>query len=154
MATGNKLRPGTTRPAILMQRFITAVHTTLYRVSGGRIGGKLVNNPMLLLTTTGRKTGKQRVTPLLYIPDNQNMVLIASNGGAPSHPAWYWNLHANPVAEVQVGNRKLRVRAEDAVSGERARLWNKAVSVYSGYATYQQRTDREIPVVILRPVNS
>ena len=154
MTTGNQ----TNQPrrgkqlSILLQRFITGFHTLLYRLTGGKIGGRMFNSPVLLLTTTGRKTGKQRVTPLLYVPDGANMVLIASNGGARAHPAWYLNLQAQPVTEVQVGRRKLRVRAADADPQERQRLWPKAVSAYSGYAGYQQRTEREIPVVILRPV--
>jgi F420H(2)-dependent quinone reductase len=155
MASGDHSNPRqrASRPAVLMQRFVTGVHSSLYRLSGGKIGGRMFGNPILLLTTTGRKTGKQRVTPLLYIPDGENMVLIASNGGAPSHPAWYWNLKNNPVAEVQAGGRKLRVRAEDADATERERLWPRAVSAFSGYAGYQQRTDREIPIVILRPLS-
>jgi F420H(2)-dependent quinone reductase len=140
------------RIAVLMQRCITSVHTALYRLSGGKIGGRMLNNPVLLLTTTGRKTGKQRVTPLFYIPDGQNMALIASNGGAPSHPAWYWNLQNNRIVEVEVAGRKLRVRADDADAAERERLWPLAVSAFSSYADYQQRTEREIPIVILRPL--
>jgi deazaflavin-dependent oxidoreductase (nitroreductase family) len=139
---------------VLLQRMITGLHTLLYRLSRGKIGGRMFNNPVLLLTTTGRKTGKRRVTPLLYVPDGPNMVLIASNGGARAHPAWYFNLQARPVTEVQVGSRKLRVRAQDAGPKERQRLWPVAVSAYSGYAGYQERTQREIPIVILRPVES
>lgn len=154
MTTGNQ----TNQPrrgkqlSILLQRFITGFHTLLYRSTGGKIGGRMMSNPVLLLTTTGRKTGKRRVTPLLYVPDGTNMVLIASNGGARAHPAWYFNLQAQPETEVQVGSHKLRVRAEDAGPQERQRLWPKAVSAYSGYAGYQQRTQREIPIVILRPI--
>lgn len=149
-----KLRPQPGKAAVQIQRFITAVHTRLFRLSGGKIGGRMAGCPVLLLTTKGRKTGKERVTPLLYIPDNENFVLIASNGGVPNHPAWYWNIQANPEVEVEVGGRKLRVRAEDVGGAERERLWTKAVGMYAGYADYQKRTERQIPVVILRPMSS
>lgn len=156
MASGDqtKIRPRPSKAAVQIQRFLTGLHTKLYRLSGGKIGGRMAGCPVLLLITTGRKTGKQRVTPLLYIPDNENFVLIASNGGVPNHPAWYWNMQANPIVEVEAGGRKLRARAEDARGAERERLWAKAVSMYASYADYQKRTKREIPVVILRPVSS
>jgi deazaflavin-dependent oxidoreductase (nitroreductase family) len=149
-----KLRPQPGKVAVQIQRFITGVHTRLFRLSSGKIGGRMAGCPVLLLTTKGRKTGKERVTPLLYIPDNENFVLIASNGGVPNHPAWYWNMQANPEVAVEVGGRKLRVRAEDVSGAERERLWAKAVSMYASYADYQKRTERQIPVVILRPVSS
>jgi deazaflavin-dependent oxidoreductase (nitroreductase family) len=139
------------RIAILLQRSTISLHRLLYRVSGGKIGGRMFNNPVLLLTTTGRKTGKQRVTPLLYLPDGDTMVLIASNGGSPTHPAWYLNMRSNPVVEVEIGRRRQRMRAQDASPEERQRLWPLAVSAYAGYADYQRRTEREIPLVILRP---
>lgn len=155
MASGEQTKIGPRRPskaAVQIQRFITGLHTQVYRLSGGKIGGRMLGCPVLLLTTRGRKTGKERVTPLLYIPDNENCVLIASNGGVPNHPAWYLNLQANPEVAVEIDGRKLRVRAEDASGADRERLWAKAVSMYAGYADYQKRTERQIPVVILRPV--
>ncbi|HEY0602734.1 MAG TPA: nitroreductase family deazaflavin-dependent oxidoreductase [Herpetosiphonaceae bacterium] len=155
MASEDQTKIEPRRPSkagIQFQRFITGLHTRIFRLSGGKLGGRMAGCPVLLLTTKGRKTGKERVTPLLYIPDNDNFVLIASNGGVPNHPAWYWNMQANREVEVQVGGRKLRVRAEDAASAERERLWAKAVGMYSGYADYQKRTERQIPVVILRPL--
>lgn len=157
MASGEQTTIGPRRPSkatIQIQRFITALHTRVYRLSGGKIGGHMLGCPVLLLITRGRKTGKERVTPLLYIPDNENVVLIASNGGVPNHPAWYLNLQAKPEVEVEIGGRKLRVQAEDAGGAERERLWAKAVSMYASYADYQQRTERQIPVVILRPVSN
>ncbi|MBV9790063.1 MAG: nitroreductase family deazaflavin-dependent oxidoreductase [Chloroflexi bacterium] len=155
MASGEQteIRPQPSRAAVQTQRLITWLHTRFFRLSGGKIGGRMAGCPVLLLTTKGRKTGKERVTPLLYIPDDENFVLIASNGGVPNHPAWYWNMQSNPEVTVEVGSRKLRVRAEDATGAERERLWAKAVSMYSGYADYQKRTKREIPVVILRQVS-
>ncbi|HEX6291587.1 MAG TPA: nitroreductase family deazaflavin-dependent oxidoreductase [Herpetosiphonaceae bacterium] len=137
-----------------MQRFITGLHVLLYRLSDGKIGGRLVNNSILLLSTVGRKSGKLRVTPLLYLPDGDRMVLIASNGGTPTDPGWYLNLQARPEVIVRVGERTLHVKAEDATGEERQRLWERAVRAYGGYADYQKRTDRQIPVVILRPVEA
>jgi deazaflavin-dependent oxidoreductase (nitroreductase family) len=103
------------------------------------------------LTTTGRKSGKQRTTPLLYLEDAGRHVVIASVGGAPKHPAWYLNLLANPAATLDVGRRKLAVTASTASPEERARLWPLAVQMYPGYDAYRSKTTREIPVVILSP---
>ena len=107
---------------------------------------------MLLLTTTGRKTGKQRTTPLLYLKDGDRLVLVASNGGAPKHPTWWLNLQARPEAEVQIGSKKIRVTARQADQEERNQLWSKVVAMYPDYANYQKRAEREIPVVILQPM--
>jgi deazaflavin-dependent oxidoreductase (nitroreductase family) len=104
---------------------------------------------VLLLTTTGRKSGRERTIPLLYLQDGEELVVVASNGGAPRHPAWWLNLEANPRATVEVGDRKLRVRAEQASPEEKERLWPKLVAMYSSYEDYQKRTEREIPVIIL-----
>jgi deazaflavin-dependent oxidoreductase (nitroreductase family) len=112
----------------------------------------MVGCPVLLLTTTGRRTGQQRTAPLLYLEDEENMVVVASNGGAPKHPAWWLNLKTNPEAMVEIGNRKLRVRAEEASPEERERLWPRLVEMYPSYESYRHRTDREIPVVVLKPV--
>lgn len=134
-------------------RLVTAGHTAVYRATGGKLGGKMQANPVLLLETTGRKSGKKRATPLLYLPDGRNMVIVASKGGATKHPAWWLNLRANPETRVQVGSRTLEVRAEEAAGEDRARLWRQLVAMYPGYADYQRRTDREIPVVRLRPAD-
>src|ERR687890_118926 len=88
----------------------SGVHTGLYRATGGKLGGRMGKNPILLLNTVGRKSGKKRVTPLLYVVDGEDYVIIASQGGAPTHPAWYLNLMANQDATVEVGDRKVRVR--------------------------------------------
>jgi deazaflavin-dependent oxidoreductase (nitroreductase family) len=129
----------------------TKLHTFVYRVTGGRLGGRMVGAPVLLLTTTGRKTGKQRTSPLLYLEDGEDLVIVASNGGAPRHPTWWLNLRADPEASVEIGNRKLRVRAEEASPEEKERLWTRLVAMYGPYESYRRRTDRDIPVVILRP---
>lgn len=106
---------------------------------------------MLLLTTTGRKTGRRRTTPLLYVEEHGRYVVVASVGGAPSHPAWYLNLRSNPAATIQVGGRRLAVRAETAGLEERARLWPRLTQMWPQYDAYRAKTRREIPVVILAP---
>jgi deazaflavin-dependent oxidoreductase (nitroreductase family) len=135
----------------LMGRALNKTHATVYRRSDGRVWGTMFGGPVLLLNTTGRKSGHLRTNPLLYIKDGEDFVLIASNGGASSHPAWYLNLRANPVATVEVGERKVRVRAEEVDGEEKARLWQKMVAMYSSYDDYQEKTDREIPLLVLHP---
>ncbi len=132
-------------------KMMSAIYLFWYRLTGGAIGGSLAGRPILLLTTPGRKSGRRRTTPLQYFEDGGNMIVIASNGGNPRHPVWWLNLERNPEAEVQVRNEKSRVRAEKAEGEERERLWEAAVETYSGYADYQRTTNREIPVVVLRP---
>ncbi len=132
-------------------KMMSALHLFWYRLTGGAIGGSLAGRPILLLTTTGRKTGQRRTTPLQYLEDGENMVLAASNGGNPRHPAWWLNLESNPGAEVRVGSDRKPVRAEKAEGEERERLWKLLVELYSGYEEYQKTTQREIPVVVLRP---
>ncbi len=141
----------TARKSNAGQRFFTGLHTFFYRFSGGKLGGQFGKSPVLLLITTGRKTGKQRTTPLLYLKDGDNLILVASYGGAPTHPVWWLNLQANPEAEVEIGRRKLRVTARQADAEERKRLWPLVVAMYPSYAEYQKKTTREIPVVILLP---
>ena len=127
-------------------------HTLLYRATGGLIGHRVPGvPPMLLLDHVGAKSGKRRTTPLAYLADGDRIVIVASKGGHPRHPAWYHNLRANPRTTVQVGRRKLDVDARVAGPEERERLWPRVVDLYEGYAGYQQRTDREIPLVILEP---
>jgi F420H(2)-dependent quinone reductase len=128
---------------------ITSTHVALYRASGGRLGRKLQGVPCLLLEHVGRKSGKKRTTPLMYAPDGDDLVLVASFGGAPKHPAWYLNLTANPETSVQVGSERRRVRAVEVDGEERARLWKKAAAAYPPYDVYQTRTERRIPVVKL-----
>jgi len=106
---------------------------------------------VLLLTTTGRKTGKQRTTPLLYVEDGGRYAVVASVGGAPAHPGWYLNLRSQPAAAIQIGRKKLPITAETAGPDERARLWALATRMYPAYDAYQAKTSREIPIVILSP---
>ena len=132
------------------QRFVTGFHTFIYRLSGGRIGGRIVGSPVLLLTTIGRKSGKERTLPLIYLTDEDTIVLVASNGGVAKHPLWWLNLQANPQATVQIRSRIVTLMATVAEGEERNRLWSRLVAMYPGYADYQKRTPREIPVVLLR----
>jgi len=104
---------------------------------------------MLLLDHVGARSGIERTTPLVYVEDGDDLVLVASKGGYPRNPAWFHNLRANPETTVQVGSERRAVRAHVASQSERARLWPKAVGVYAGYAGYQERTEREIPLVVL-----
>jgi deazaflavin-dependent oxidoreductase (nitroreductase family) len=136
----------------LAVRQLTRLHTLLYRASGGRVGHRFRGGPpMLLLDHVGARSAVKRTTPLVYLRDGENIVLIASKGGHPRHPAWFHNLRARPETTVQIGSQHVAVRARVADADERARLWPKAVAIYAGYETYQQRTDREIPLVILEP---
>jgi F420H(2)-dependent quinone reductase len=146
--TGRKFPPLAERAL----RLGSDLHTFVYRLTGGRVAGRFRGGGILLLTTTGRKSGRKRTTPLLYVPDGEALVVIASKGGAPSHPAWFLNLCSNPEAEVEVGGRKLRVRAAEATGPVRGRLWRKAVEAYPTYEDYQEKTSREIPVVLLHPI--
>ena len=142
------------RPVAAVQRAVTKLHTSLFRATNGRVGGSIPGTgPVLLLTTNGRKTGRERTVPLLYLRDGEDLVLVASNGGTAAHPTWWLNLRANPVARVEVGEGKLRVRAREASPEEKARLWPRLVEMYGGYEGYQEKTDRPIPVVILHPVD-
>lgn len=132
---------------------LMSVHALAYRASGGRIGHRFPgwSPPMLLLDHVGARSGKRRTTPLLYGRDGENVVLVASKGGYPKHPAWFHNLKAHPNTTVQIGSRRMDVRAHVADSQERARLWPLMVGVYGGYEVYQRRAGREIPVVVLEP---
>ena len=127
------------------------IHVALYRLTGGRIGGRAFGAPVLLLTARGRKTGKLRTTPLLYLEDGDRLVVVASKGGAPRHPAWFLNLSANPQVTVERRRKRLTMRAREADDAERQRYWPQVVAMYSGYAKYQEKTSRRIPLVVLEP---
>lgn len=107
--------------------------------------------PTLLLTTTGRKSGEKRIMPLIYAHTEQGYVVVASKGGAPQHPDWYLNLTAKPEVEVQVANRKFKATAETTRGEQRQALWDLMLPIWPPYAEYQLKTDRQIPVVLLRP---
>ena len=127
------------------------IHPHLYHWSGGRIGGKIMNLPVLLLTTRGRRSGQPRTKALMYLPDGDSFVVIASVLGEPKHPVWFLNLRAQPKVEVEVGSRRIGVVAHEAEGAERERLWNAVVKRQKDYAVYQERTNRRIPVVVLKP---
>jgi deazaflavin-dependent oxidoreductase (nitroreductase family) len=139
-------------PARLALKLGSGVHTGLYRATGGKLFGRMGKSPIMLLNTVGRKTGRKRTSPLLYVMDGEDFVIIASKGGAPAHPAWYLNLKANPDATVEVGDREVRVRPEEVDSEEKVRLWQKMIEMYPTYDDFQTKTKREIPLLVLRPV--
>ena len=134
------------------QKWAAKLHASVFRATNGRIGGRMVGSPVLLLVTTGRKSGQRRTTVLLFLEDGGRCVIVASNGGTATHPVWWLNLQADPEATVEIGNRKISVRATEARGEEKARLWKKLVRMYGPYESYQKKTDREIPVVVLEPV--
>jgi deazaflavin-dependent oxidoreductase (nitroreductase family) len=133
-------------------RRMMGLHTIVYRATHGVVGHRVPGGPsMLLLDHVGAKSGAKRTSPLLYLDDGPNLVIIASKGGHPRHPGWFHNLRANPETTVQVGSERRPVRARVATPEERRRLWPRAVKAYGNYAHYQRRTGRQIPVVILEP---
>ena len=132
-------------------RRMMGLHTQAYRLSNGRIGHRFPGAPaMLLLDHVGAKSAVKRTIPLVYVRDGDDIVLVASKGGHPKNPAWYHNLRAHPDTTVQIGSERRPVRAQVATPEERERLWPKAVATYGGYAGYQERTQREIPLVVLK----
>ncbi len=133
-------------------RAVSALHNRVYRLSGGRLGGRIFKSPVLLLTTTGRKSGQPRTVPLLYLADGDTFVIVASYGGSVAHPVWFLNLRAHPEVDVEVKGTRRHMRAGVATAAERRRLWPRLVQMYASYESYQERTERKIPVVILRPV--
>ena len=142
-------RRGSTGFRIAM-KVLGALHRSLYRRSGGKWGRTFFGSPILLLTTTGRRTGQPRTWPLTYLPEGDRLIVIASNGGQPNHPAWYLNLRANPRVRIQIGDQTRAMIAQTTEGDERARLWSRVVEEYPAYAEYQRKTDRQIPIVALR----
>jgi deazaflavin-dependent oxidoreductase (nitroreductase family) len=159
--TGATAPQGATAPEPLYLRYadqlwpvtnrLGRAHTFLYRKSGGRVGEGWGRARTLLLDHVGAKSGALRTTPLLYVRDGNDLALIASKGGFPKNPAWFYNLRANPVTYVQVGPERRRVKARVAGPDERPRLWDLAVRCWPGFEDYRARTDREIPIVVLEP---
>jgi deazaflavin-dependent oxidoreductase (nitroreductase family) len=128
-----------------------AQQVTDYEASGGTVNSTLEGKPLVILTTTGAKTGKLRKTPLMRVEHDGEYVVIASLGGAPMHPQWYLNVLAHPDVTLQDGDRVMEMRARTATPEEKARWWPHAVEAWPPYADYQASTDRDIPVVILEP---
>jgi deazaflavin-dependent oxidoreductase (nitroreductase family) len=147
-------RPSTTR----VIKAMSSLHTKMYRASGGRLGrnwriGAAARKavPVCLLTTTGRKSGRPRTVPLCFLRDGDAVVLVASQGGLPTNPQWYYNVKANPEVQIEIGKRTSAYRARVADPQERARLWPELIDLYADYESYQSWTDREIPVVVCEP---
>jgi deazaflavin-dependent oxidoreductase (nitroreductase family) len=134
-------------------RWVGKLNVPLYRATGGRIGGKVGKGPVLLLTTTGRKSGEQRTAPVLYLEDDGGLSVINTNAGNTRIPAWSLNLDANPEAEVQVRGKKIAVRARAAEGDEREDLWRKHNQQYAGFDDYEEvlPADRPITVYVLEP---
>jgi F420H(2)-dependent quinone reductase len=127
------------------------LNVPLYRLSGGRVGGKVGRAPVLLLTTTGRRSGQQRTAPVLYLKEGERLVVIGSNAGNAKAPAWSLNLEANPEAEGEVGREHSLVRARVTEGEERAELWRKMNAQYAGFDAYDANTSRDIAVFVLEP---
>jgi deazaflavin-dependent oxidoreductase (nitroreductase family) len=133
-------------------RLVTGFHEAVFRVSNGRVGNKGFGMPVVMLTTTGRKSGKRRTTMLTSpTQDGEGIVLVASYGGDDRHPAWFLNLRDNPEVEVTMRGQTRPMRARVASSEEKAELWPRVVAAYRGYGQYQKRTERDIPLVIVEP---
>jgi deazaflavin-dependent oxidoreductase (nitroreductase family) len=134
-------------------RWMAGFNTAAYRLSNGRVAAHVPGGaPICLLTTIGRRSGRSRTVPLLYIPqDNDQIVVVASHGGMSTHPDWYLNLMADPRATVDIGSRRRSMTARVASDAERAQLWPALTAVYPRFDAYQRRTDRVIPVLILAP---
>ena len=132
-------------------RAFMALHVGLYRLSRGKLGGTMNGFKVLLLTTTGRKSGKTRTAPLGYFERQGGHLIVASNGGQPAHPAWYHNLTSNPQVTIQVLERVIPVTAEVLAGDERAQAWQHVVTTAPPYAAYEKQTTREIPLVLLHP---
>jgi len=133
-------------------RWLSALHKSVYTATHGRIGRRLVDNDMLLLTTTGQSTGADHTIPLLYLTDGRDLIVIASYGGRTEHPQWYRNLVANPTVSARIVDRTIALEANTMSSRERQEWWPTIVAAYADYAVYQSRTKREIPVVRLSPI--
>jgi deazaflavin-dependent oxidoreductase (nitroreductase family) len=133
----------------LMKR-LGRLHVTIYRLSGGWLGGRMDGLDLLLLTTVGRKTGKERTVPLPYFRDAARFVLIASYGGNPRNPAWLDNLAANPDVTIQIGFRRAQAQALVTPDVERDRIWREITARYPRYLAYQEKTSRRIPIVVLK----
>lgn len=129
------------------------LHPAVYRTTGGRVLGRVLGMPVLLLTTRGRRTGKPRTTALTYHPGASGYVVIGSFLGEPRHPAWVHNLRSQPRAEVRIGRRRIPVIAREARRSEREHLWSEVVKREPSYAAYAERTERRIPVVVLEPAD-
>jgi deazaflavin-dependent oxidoreductase (nitroreductase family) len=134
-------------------RLFSKIHIIIYHWTGGIIGGHIFGNQILLLTSTGQKTGQPRTTPVAYLTEGDAMIIVGGAAGAAKHPAWWLNLESHPEAQVQVGRRRLRVSATRALLEEQERLWARYPAQHALFESMQKRVSREIPIVILRPMS-
>ncbi len=134
-----------------MARQFMKLAVALYRRSGGRIGGTTKGAPVLLLTTTGRKSGKAWTNPVIYQHDGRRLIVIASGAGSAEHPSWWLNLRSTPKATVELGRDRMEVTASEADDAERDRLWALMVAAYPAYNVYTTKTSRRMPVIVLDP---
>ncbi|MFZ0834865.1 MAG: nitroreductase family deazaflavin-dependent oxidoreductase [Mycobacterium sp.] len=132
-------------------KWMSRGNTWIYKLTGGKQGGTFKKAPVALLTTTGRKTGQPRVSPLLYMRDGGRVIFVASKGGSERNPLWYLNLKANPKVTVQIKDEVRQLTARDATDDERATLWPRLVEMYPDFDDYQSWTERKIPVVVCEP---
>lgn len=153
MSSNNSLKSdiANSKSAKGLVKFMTWLNVVLYRVSGGRIANRMEGCPVCLVTMTGRKSGLKKTIALMYVEDGENVLLVASLGGAPQHPVWYHNLKAQPEIEIETGAIKRAMLAREASPDEHNVVWPKAVAAYPSFAEYQKRTSRVIPVFICSP---
>lgn len=130
---------------------VVRLHVPAFRLSHGLVGGRIGRAQVLLLHHTGRRSGRERVSPLLYLRDGEDFVVVGSRGGSHKHPAWWLNLREMPETTVELGRETRRVKVREANESERERLWPQLVKIWPDYASYQQRTERQIPLAILSP---
>jgi len=150
--TAKPFSPRQEKLADVALRVLSALNVWAYRASGGRVGGRFLRGaPVMLLTTIGRRSGRSRTAPLIYLRSGDDVVVVASKGGMRHHPAWFLNLEANPDVTAQIGRERRRLRARRATDAEKAELWPRLTAIYRDYDDYQARTQRNIPVVILSP---
>jgi deazaflavin-dependent oxidoreductase (nitroreductase family) len=135
-------------------RFFTSLNVLMYRLSGGRLMNRLEGAPICLVTMTGRKSGKRKTIALMYTPHGQDVLLVASLGGAPANPVWYYNLKADPQVEIQAGSVRRRMLAREASPEEKRILWPVVVANYRSFDAYQKRTTRDIPLFVCSPATA
>lgn len=145
-----------TRPKNMMgiMKAANAVHVALYRLSAGKFANRVANLPVLLLTTVGRKSGKETTTPVVYIQDGPDYLVSASAGGMDWHPGWYYNLKSTPKGKIQIGDKTVNIQAVITGGEERARLYDKFKAASSNFQKYEKGTTRVIPVIRLTPIQT
>lgn len=134
-----------------VEKFFVGMNARVYRASGGKMWAKIGQAPILLLTTTGRKSGQPRTSPLCYLDDGGRYVVVGSHRGSETHPAWVFNLRANPEASVEIGSEHVAVTASEVSDAEREQVWPKMVAMYPDYDSYTTKTSRKFPLFALTP---